>query len=373
MSVDHLALSIAHGLTLDAESVALLVAGAPVAMSVSGGKDSDDLAIRFSGFLDAIGHPRARRILMHSDLGRIEWAASGPQCERLAAFLSTELVTVRRESGDMIDRWESRWAANVARYVNLECVKLILPWSTPSMRFCTSELKTAIITRELRKRWPGERIVSATGVRRDESTARALTPITKREKKLEDAKGTTGLTLNPIADRTKADVIALHDSSGFPLHEAYTEFGASRVSCCACIMAAEKDLHAAARDARNHPALRLVMELEITSAFAFQSERWLSDVLDALLTDRERERRERAKSIASARVGVESILPADLLYVKGWPTRLPDESEAALIAEVRRTVAQLQGLTVLYTDGPSIVDRYRELMAENAARAVRVR
>lgn len=361
--IDALARASARGLTLDAESIELLLAGAPVAMSVSGGKDSDDLAIRFSGYLDEIGHPRSRRVLIHSDLGRIEWAASGPQVEKLAAFLNTELVTVRRQSGDMIDRWESRWVANVARYTALECVKLILPWSTPSMRFCTSELKTAIITRALRQRWPGERIVSATGIRREESSTRALTPITKREKKLEDAKGTTGLTLNPIADRTKADVIALHDSSGFPLHEAYTKFGASRVSCCACIMAGEGDLRAAARDVRNHPALRLVMELEMSSAFAFQSARWLSDVLDDLLTDADRERRERAKSIAAAREASESLIPDDMLYVKGWPTRVPTLEEAELLAGIRRDVGRLQGLAVQYVDGPAIVERYRELMA----------
>lgn len=366
MITDPLALSLAHGLTLDGESVELLLAGAPVAMSISGGKDSDDLAIRFSGYLDAIGHPRSRRVLIHSDLGRIEWAASGPQCERLAAFLSTELVVVRRQSGDMIDRWESRWAANVARYTALECVKVILPWSTPSMRFCTSELKTAIITRALRQRWPGERIVSATGIRREESASRALTPITKREKKLEDAKGTTGLTLNPIADRTKADVFALHESSGFPLHEAYTEFGASRVSCCACIMSSENDLRAAARDTRNHAALRLVIRLEITSAFSFQSARWLSDVLDELLTDADREQRERAKSIAAAREASESLIPDDMLYVKGWPTRVPTLEEAELLAGVRRDVGRLQGFTMQYVDAPAIVERYRELMAANA-------
>ena len=41
--------------------------------------------------------------------------------------------------------WLSRWAANVARYANLECVKLILPWSTAAQRFCTAELKSAVI------------------------------------------------------------------------------------------------------------------------------------------------------------------------------------------------------------------------------------
>jgi hypothetical protein len=38
----------------------------------------------------------------------------------------------------MLDRWEKRWQNNVSRYEDLSCVKVILPWSTPQMRFCTS-------------------------------------------------------------------------------------------------------------------------------------------------------------------------------------------------------------------------------------------
>ena len=41
------------------------------------------------------------------------------------------------------------------------------------MRFCTSELKTAVICRELVKRFPGRQILSVTGIRRQESAGRA--------------------------------------------------------------------------------------------------------------------------------------------------------------------------------------------------------
>jgi hypothetical protein len=52
----------------------------------------------------------------------------------------------------MLALWQGRWANNLTRYRDLLCVKLILPWSTPSMRFCTSELKTAVIASALKKR-----------------------------------------------------------------------------------------------------------------------------------------------------------------------------------------------------------------------------
>ena len=100
-------------------------------MAISGGKDSQALAHRVCEHLDAIAHS-GPRLLIHSDLGRVEWRQSLPVCDRLAERLGVELLIVRRQAGDMMDRWLSRWDANVARYVDLECVKLILPWSTPA-------------------------------------------------------------------------------------------------------------------------------------------------------------------------------------------------------------------------------------------------
>lgn len=128
---------------------ALLNAHAVVAVGVSGGKDSQACAIAVDHFLNEIGHV-GPRILVHSDLGRVEWKDSHPVCEKLAERLNWELLTVRRKAGDMLDRWEGRWRANLSRYQHLESVKLILPWSTPAMRFCTSELKTDVICSALK-------------------------------------------------------------------------------------------------------------------------------------------------------------------------------------------------------------------------------
>ena len=187
----------------------LLAADAPVALGVSGGKDSCALAFATIAHLDAIGH-KGPRVLVHSDLGRVEWKASLPMCEQLAAELGLELIVVRREAGDMMDRWLGRWENNCARYAALSCVKTILPWSTPTMRFCTSELKTAVICRELTKRFPGKVIVSAAGIRREESAKRKQAPIAKAQKKLTSTThATTGIDWNPIIEWTIADVLAL--------------------------------------------------------------------------------------------------------------------------------------------------------------------
>jgi 3'-phosphoadenosine 5'-phosphosulfate sulfotransferase (PAPS reductase)/FAD synthetase len=304
----------------------LLSAHAPVAIGVSGGKDSDAAAFATDEHLDAIGHA-GPRVLIHSDLGRTEWTESLPQCERLAQRLGLELIIVRREKGDMLDRWLTRWRNNVARYVNLECVKLILPWSTAAMRFCTSEMKTAVICRDLVKRFPGQTIVSVAGIRRDESPNRAKAEISKRQNKLTSATHqTTGYDWLPILDWTKQDVIDLHEARGFPLHEAYRTN--SRVSCVFCILASKADLVASTTRPEHAPLYRAMVDLEISSTFAFQDSGWLGDLAPSLLTPAQRTGLAEAKRRARERTRIEAEIPGHLLYTKGWPTCMPTRDEA---------------------------------------------
>jgi tRNA(Ile)-lysidine synthase TilS/MesJ len=118
----------------DPDVESLLNAHAPVAIGVSGGKDSQAAALATIDHLNRLGHC-GPRVLIHADLGSVEWNDSLPTCERLAAHLQCELIVVRRKAGGMMERWESRWASSVRRYAALETVTLVLPWSTPSMRF----------------------------------------------------------------------------------------------------------------------------------------------------------------------------------------------------------------------------------------------
>src|SRR5271167_998058 len=75
-----------RGVEIDTTIADLLAAGAPVAIGVSGGKDSCAAAIATVEHLRAIGH-RGEVVLVHADLGRVEWSDSLPTCERLANFL----------------------------------------------------------------------------------------------------------------------------------------------------------------------------------------------------------------------------------------------------------------------------------------------
>lgn len=352
----------------NAEVDALIAAGAPVAIGVSGGKDSCVAALATMERLDRVGHA-GPRILIHSDLGRVEWKDSLPTCERLAARLGIELVVVRRAAGDMMDRWKVRWENSKRRYADLSCVRVILPWSTPAMRFCTSELKSAPIAAALVRRFPGQVIVSASGVRRDESDGRSSAPTCKVNPRLTSRRAATrGVDWNPIAAWLEADVYAFLAARGFALHEGYARYGMTRISCVNCIMSSVDDLRASSTCADNHSVTVEQVELEAASTFAFQGSRWLGDVRPEILGEDLRARLADAKERARRRVEVEARIPEHLLYAKGWPTVMPTREEAELLAAVRREVAALLGLSVRCTSADDVLARYAELMATKAAK-----
>jgi 3'-phosphoadenosine 5'-phosphosulfate sulfotransferase (PAPS reductase)/FAD synthetase len=343
----------------------MLAANAVVAIGASGGKDSAGCALAVARHLNDIGHS-GPRLLIHSDLGRIEWKDSLPSCERLAAHLGWELVVVRRKAGDMIARWQQRWRNNVERYANLEMVKLLVPFSTPQMRFCTSELKTTVISSELRRRFPSQPILNVTGIRWQESKARSRMPISALSDKL-TRKNAAGLAWNAIIDWRLENVFSEIRSAGLQLHEAYRLYGSSRVSCSCCIMSSAPDLMAATRCEGNHAAYRLLVELEAVSGFGFQGSRWLGDVAPHLLDADLRARFKRAKEVNAMRREIEGRIPDRLLYQKGWPTAVPSRADAELLAGVRREVAALSGIEAKYLDADSIIARYEDLLLEKAA------
>lgn len=352
-----------------------LFSNAPVCLGVSGGKDSTALALATIEHLDAIGH-KGPRVLVHADLGdenpalSVEWTDSLPTCQRLADRLGLELLVVRRAAGGMMKRWQGRWSNNVRRYANLECVKVILPWSTPSMRFCTSELKSAPIAAALVKRFPGQVVISAAGIRRSESRQRSSAKTAQVNNRLTHKRsGTTGLDWNPIAEWSDRDVYAYCAARGFDLHEGYTRYGMSRISCRYCIMAQKSDLVASTTCVDNVPVFHTMVALEIESTFAFQGSSWLADIAPHLLDAGTAYALQRAKWRGQRREQIEARIPEHLLYTEGWPTVMPTQAEAELLAEVRREIAELLGIVdVKYTDAASILTRYAELMAANAAK-----
>ncbi|MCW8309046.1 phosphoadenosine phosphosulfate reductase family protein [Acidiphilium sp. PA] len=347
-------------IALTPEVERLLAADAAVAIGVSGGKDSCAVAIAVDRYLEAIGHA-GPRILIHADLGRVEWRDSLPACQRLAERIGWELVVVRRQAGDMLHRWHGRWANNVARYAALECVQVILPWSTPSMRFCTSEMKTRIIASALAKRFPGRPILNVTGIRRQESTNRRGKPVSAIDTNL-TTRTREAFVWNPIIDWPIEQVWRTIGEAGLT-HEAYDVYGSTRVSCVFCIMSSIGDLRAAASCPENRDIYRAMVDLEARSTFAFQGSRWLADTAPHLLDADMRRAVTRARLAAHERMRLEARLPHHLLYVKGWPTTVPSHEDADLLASIRRRIGTLLDIDADYLTGPAVRDRYRDLIA----------
>lgn len=344
----------------------LIEQGAAVAIGVSGGKDSQAAAMASFEYLDRISHT-GPRLLIHADLGSVEWKDSLPVCEHLAAVLGTELVVVRRKQGGLMEQWETRWRSNVIRYEDLNTVTLVPCWSTPRMRFCTSGQKTSQIHSELKRRFRGLPIISVTGVRRDESRQRARAEIADQDR-------STGIwTWRPIIDWSAVDVFAAIDARGIDPHPAYRQFGLSRVSCRFCIMSSLPDLVAATGQAETHDLYREMVGLECRSTFAFQGSRWVGDVAPHLLGERLQNALAVAKQKARRRVEAERRITKPMLYVKGWPTRMLSDDEADVLAGVRTDVSSMLGLRSRCLDRASIQARYAELINLRAERESRGR
>lgn len=111
-----------------------------------------------------------------------------------------------------------------------------------------------------------------------------------------------------------------------------------------------------------------MVQLEAKSTFAFQGNRWLSDVAPHILPSSLREQTEQAKAAATQRQVIEAEIPNHLLYVKGWPTRMPTREEAALLANVRQRVSALLGLNAQHLDAESVIARYAALLAIKEAK-----
>lgn len=268
-----------------------------LAISISGGKDSQAM-------LSWLAQQRKYRgwccqvFAVHADLGRIEWTQTATVVQSHAENHNIPLVVVRREKGDMINRWRQR-------YQTLKAQGNTKPfWSSASARYCTSDLKVAPIDKYLR-RYPLS--VVAIGLRAEESPNRAKktrlsyrkTIISTKYKDLpfkeaiKQYNGKSRLSLNwlPIQDWSLDKVWnqcgtsteewhrrrGLPDEDaieGWPAHPAYVlGHGNHRLSCAFCVLADVNDLTNAI--AYNEEVYSELVELEKESGWTFQHNRSL--------------------------------------------------------------------------------------------------
>lgn len=277
--------------------------GAALAVSISGGKDSQ-------GMLEAIAEERERAgwpgevFAIHAHLGRMEWPQTLAHCEKMAAAVGMPLVVVSRPQGDLLqemwDRFEKlrgenkpHWPSAQNRYCTsdqkrnqIDKVLRAAPFPDSKNRYCTSHHKTNQIDKALRKH---QVIISAEGIRADESPARAKRlawehriQICTRER--------TAYTWRPLLHWTEADVWerighSLTDVqhrrelyrqgeqeeafAGWRAHPAYV-MGNQRLSCAMCVLASRADITNGAR--HNPELLAELVRMEDESGFSFRQD-----------------------------------------------------------------------------------------------------
>lgn len=254
-------------LTADAANVPDLASYDIILVSSSAGKDSQamldyvaELAKR-AGVLDRV-------VVVHADLGRMEWAGTGELAESQAAHYGVRFVAVRRLQGDLLDHVLDRGK-----------------WPGHTTRFCTSDHKRGQIYRSmtqlvrelgLKRR---ARILNCIGLRAEESPNRAKAEPFKHDAKASNKTRREVDTWLPIQDWAVEDVWARIRKSGVTHHWAY-DLGMPRLSCVFCIFAPKAALVLAGT--HNRQLLDLAVKIEQRIGHRFRQDLALSEVRDAV-------------------------------------------------------------------------------------------
>ena len=297
---------------------AALEDGAALAISVSGGKDSMAMATALVALVDREGWP-GEVYAIHADLGRMEWGGYESEDHWLSTLghvraqaerLGLPLVVVRREDRDLLGHMQ-------ARRERLEEQNRHIPfWPSAASRYCTSDMKRAVIDKYLRRH---DFLVCAMGIRSDESARRAKSkPCDIRQQITSQAKcyggiDTVGALLtarqegrrvaldwNPILEWSEDDVWQAVGHSlpelrarrslwregrkavaldGWIAHPAYV-LGNERLSCALCILGSPADLE---NGAQHNPKLFAeLVEMERESGFTFQQRFSLVELAEKL-------------------------------------------------------------------------------------------
>ncbi len=204
----------------------LIDRGALVAISHSGGKDSQAMTIR----LIAAGIPRDQLLLVYATLDDVEWPGTIRHIEQTGFGLPLVIATPRRSFFEMVR----------ARGM----------FPSPRYRQCTSHQKRGPIERELRRYLAAnprysELIVSAMGMRAEVSTARRSRLAVSLHARNSVA-GRTWVDWLPIHGLIQREVFDIIAAAGQEPHWAYGA-GMSRLSCSFCIMSSLADLRCPAR------------------------------------------------------------------------------------------------------------------------------
>lgn len=207
----------------------LVERGALFVVNHSGGKDSQAMFAYLAARI-----PRAQLVVVHADLGRVEWAGAQEHIKATIGGVPLHVCKARRDLLQMIRE------------------RGMFP--SPSQRQCTSDLKRGPIEKVVRhlvkaRMDRDERgayiVVNCMGMRAEESSSRAKLVAFKFSEGNSKA-GREWYDWLPIHDWLVGEVFAEIKAAGQEPHPVYAK-GMSRFSCCFCIMASQHDLRTAAQ------------------------------------------------------------------------------------------------------------------------------
>jgi 3'-phosphoadenosine 5'-phosphosulfate sulfotransferase (PAPS reductase)/FAD synthetase len=206
------------------EIAQLISRGALFVVNHSAGKDSQAMLIKLQEIV-----PAEQLLIVHADLGKVEWQGNLAHIERYAGGLPIISCKSKRTFLQMV---EERGM-----------------WPSPQQRQCTSDLKRGPIDREVRRFLAAHPqfnglVVSCMGLRAQESSSRAKAETFKINKRNSIA-GREWYDWLPIHELTVDQVFETIAAAGQEPHWAY-KAGMSRLSCVFCIMASQHDLRTAA-------------------------------------------------------------------------------------------------------------------------------
>lgn len=218
-----------------------------VLINSSAGKDSQAMLTYLVALADREGVDRSRLVVVHADLGRVEWDGTRALAETQAAAYGLRFEVVQRTE-DLLDQVVTRHETLRAKGDTTTPA-----WPSSAARYCTSDQKTGQVAK-LMTRIAGEhraagsagpvRILNCLGIRAQESPARAKKVPYGPDSASNGRRSVTRWL--PIFDWSEAEVWDTIRASGLPHHPAY-DAGMPRLSCVFCILAGRRELTLAAR------------------------------------------------------------------------------------------------------------------------------
>lgn len=235
-----------------------------ILINSSAGKDSLAVLDHVVKLADAAGVLR-KVVVVHCDLGRVEWAGTRDLAQRQAERYGVRFEVVKRDR-DLLHQLEHE------RFM----------WPDMARRWCTSDQKTAqvkkLMTKLVREKGLPRRvrILNVLGIRADESPKRAKMAAFSKDE-------ATNLTKRdvdrwyPIHEWSADQVWAYIRSHELEYHPAY-DLGMPRLSCVFCVFASEAALTLAAQ---HNPELGAeYARIEIKLGHKFRRDLSIADVVE---------------------------------------------------------------------------------------------